>query len=96
MSHPGSNGTRFITALAIALSLASLGLSAPSAAGGHGSHGPWAAKPPKVILISLDGAKPDFIQKYLRTGVLPWHGGLIAAALRNAQDTNPTFNYSRT
>src|SRR5262245_58209527 len=25
---------------------------------------------PKVVLISLDGAKPDLIEKYLNTGVL--------------------------
>ena len=40
------------------------------------THGPWAGKPPKVVLISLDGAKPDLIQHYLRSGALPWHGGL--------------------
>lgn len=31
---------------------------------------------PKVILISLDGAKPDLIDQYLRTGVLPRNNGL--------------------
>jgi hypothetical protein len=29
-----------------------------------------------VLLISLDGAKPDLIRHYLRTGVLPGNGGL--------------------
>src|SRR5262245_4627052 len=31
---------------------------------------------PKVVLISLDGAKPDLIQKYLEIGVLPRNSGL--------------------
>jgi predicted AlkP superfamily phosphohydrolase/phosphomutase len=31
---------------------------------------------PKVVLISLDGAKPDLIQEYLDRGVLPRNGGL--------------------
>ncbi len=33
-------------------------------------------KSPKVVLISLDGAKPDFIQKFIEEGVLPRDGGL--------------------
>ena len=32
----------------------------------HVTHGPWAVRPPTVVLISLDGAKPDLIQHYLR------------------------------
>ena len=31
---------------------------------------------PKVVLISLDGAKPDFIQQFIADGVLPANGGL--------------------
>lgn len=31
---------------------------------------------PKVVLISLDGAKPDFIQQFIAEGVLPANGGL--------------------
>ena len=31
---------------------------------------------PRVILISLDGAKPDLIEGYLRTGVLEKRTGL--------------------
>src|SRR5262244_2386813 len=34
------------------------------------------SRSPKVVLISLDGAKPDLIQKYLDQGVLPRDGGL--------------------
>ena len=44
---------------------------------------------PRVVLISLDGAKPDFIQKFIDEGVLPRDGGLArlsrhgAVALQN-------------
>src|SRR5215831_14132728 len=34
----------------------------------------WAG--PKVVVISLDGARPDFIQQYLETGVLDRGTGL--------------------
>jgi Type I phosphodiesterase / nucleotide pyrophosphatase len=34
------------------------------------------AASPKVVLISLDGAKPDLIQEYLSRGVLSRDGGL--------------------
>src|SRR5262249_23512772 len=37
----------------------------------HDHHGS-----PKVVLISLDGAKPEFIQKFIDQGVLPRDGGL--------------------
>lgn len=38
---------------------------------------PWNRhRSPKVVLISLDGAKPDFIRKYLENKVLPKNGGL--------------------
>src|SRR5262249_5461415 len=52
---------------------------------GHGGPG---RKSPKVVLISLDGAKPDFIQKFIDEGVLPPDGGLArvsrgAVALQN-------------
>jgi hypothetical protein len=39
--------------------------------GGH--HG---RKSPQVVVISLDGAKPDLIQKFIEEGVLPHDGGL--------------------
>lgn len=38
--------------------------------------------PPKVVLISLDGAKPDRIQEFLASGVLPANGGLARLARR--------------
>src|SRR5262249_17866782 len=39
----------------------------------HDGHG---RKSPRVVLISLDGAKPDLIQKFIDEGVLPRDGGL--------------------
>ena len=45
------------------------------------NHGP---KSPRVVLISLDGAKPDFIRKFIAEGVLPLNGGLAPLSLRGA------------
>jgi predicted AlkP superfamily pyrophosphatase or phosphodiesterase len=47
--------------------------------GGH--HG---RKSPRVVLISLDGAKPDFIQKFIAEGVLLHDGGLARLSRRGA------------
>lgn len=56
-----------------------------------------AAKPPKVVLISLDGARPDFIQKYLKSGVLPADGGLARLVASGAvAGRNVTANPSLT
>src|SRR6185503_14283370 len=44
--------------------------------GSGGKHPPSHGSVPKVILISLDGAKPQFIDKYIATGVLPSNSGL--------------------
>jgi len=41
--------------------------------GGQGHDGP---RSPKVVVISLDGAKPNFIQQFIDQGVLPRDGGL--------------------
>lgn len=52
--------------------------------GGHHGH-----KSKQVVLISLDGAKPNFIQQFIEEGVLPRDGGLArlsrhgAVALQN-------------
>jgi predicted AlkP superfamily pyrophosphatase or phosphodiesterase len=57
---------------------------------GRPAHAPWAdddderdrkrvqrrGAAPKVVLISLDGAKPDLVETYLKTGVLPRDEGL--------------------
>ena len=41
-------------------------------------------KAPRVVVISLDGAKPDFIQKFIDDGVLPHDGGLARLSRRGA------------
>lgn len=46
-----------------------------------GRHG---RKSPRVVMISLDGAKPDFIQKFIDEGVLPRDGGLARLSRRGA------------
>jgi predicted AlkP superfamily pyrophosphatase or phosphodiesterase len=68
-----------ITAMTLAAPLLT-GLSVPALADrdhddnqGRPQHGP---KSPKVVVISLDGAKPDLIQKFIDQGVLPRDGGL--------------------
>jgi len=47
--------------------------------GGH--HG---RKSPQVVMISLDGAKPDFIKKFIDEGVLPHDGGLARLSRHGA------------
>jgi predicted AlkP superfamily pyrophosphatase or phosphodiesterase len=47
--------------------------------GGH--HG---RKSPQVVMISLDGAKPDFIKKFIDEGVLPRDGGLARLSRHGA------------
>jgi predicted AlkP superfamily pyrophosphatase or phosphodiesterase len=47
--------------------------------GGH--HG---RKSPQVVVISLDGAKPDFIKKFIDEGVLPRDGGLARLSRHGA------------
>ncbi|MGV7215983.1 alkaline phosphatase family protein [Bradyrhizobium sp. UFLA05-112] len=72
-----------------AMSLAaSLGVVAPARAGQDNDrdhdgnrHG---RKSPQVVLISLDGAKPDFIQKFIEEGVLPRDGGLARLSRHGA------------
>src|SRR6201990_3686284 len=41
-------------------------------------------KSPRMVLISLDGAKPDFIQKFIDEGVLPRDGGLARLSRQGA------------
>lgn len=47
--------------------------------GGHHGH-----RSPPVVLISLDGAKPDFIQQFIEEGVLPRDGGLARLSRHGA------------
>ena len=70
-------GGAFAAAAALAISFSGSHAIAGSShwGGGHDpkpSHG----SVPKVILISLDGAKPQFIDKYISMGVLPSDSGL--------------------
>ena len=62
-----------ISAMSLAVSLA--GVAAPARADHDGDH--HGRKSPRVVVISLDGAKPDFIQKFIDEGVLPRDGGLV-------------------
>ena len=39
---------------------------------------------PQVVVISLDGAKPDFIKQFIEEGVLPRDGGLARLSRRGA------------
>ena len=82
-----------ISAMTLAASLA--GVAAPARADGddrdHGSgdsrdhdHDGHGRKSPRVVLISLDGAKPDFIQKFIDEGVLPHDGGLARLSRNGA------------
>src|SRR5262245_8378148 len=70
----------YLTTLAVPL--LAVGLSVPTLAGHDFDDYDYDRKPrhgaksPKVVLISLDGAKPDVIQKFLDQGVLPRHGAL--------------------
>jgi predicted AlkP superfamily pyrophosphatase or phosphodiesterase len=47
-------------------------------------HGDHHGKSPRVVMISLDGAKPDFIRKFIDEGVLPRDGGLARLSRRGA------------
>jgi hypothetical protein len=50
---------------------------------------------PQVVVISLDGAKPDLIERYLRTGVLDRRSGLGALARSRSFDVRryPTLSF---
>jgi predicted AlkP superfamily pyrophosphatase or phosphodiesterase len=67
---------RLIAATSFALPLFAVGLAAPALAHDDDDHDNGHGRAPKVVLISLDGAKPDLIRKYLDEGVLPRDGGL--------------------
>src|SRR5262245_61868944 len=78
MSGPNRTFLDLISTISLA-SLLAIGLAAPALADQDDDHdGPGrnGRKSPKVVLISLDGAKPDFIQTFIDEGVLPRDGGL--------------------
>ena len=58
--------------------------------GGHGH------KSPRVVLISLDGAKPDLIQQFIDQGVLPRDGGLARLSHGAVAEQNVTASPSLT
>src|SRR5262245_15803200 len=66
----------FASVLSLMTALTGIGLS--TSAGAENDDGPpvQASKAPKVVLISLDGARPDLIQQFLNDGTLPPNGGL--------------------
>ncbi len=77
MQSASKIGGACAAAAALAISLSGSHAIAGSSHWGDGhdskpSHG----SVPKVILISLDGAKPQFIEKYISMGVLPSDSGL--------------------
>jgi hypothetical protein len=81
MLHPRRSFLRFLPVLSLATPLLAICLSASALADRDDDdndrsprHHP--SRSPKVVLISLDGAKPDLIEKYIDRGVLPRDGGL--------------------
>jgi predicted AlkP superfamily pyrophosphatase or phosphodiesterase len=67
---------KLISATALTLPLLAVSLSKPTLANDDDHGNKQGGKSPKVVVISLDGAKPDLIRKYLDEGVLPKNGGL--------------------
>src|SRR5262245_22016810 len=80
MSHRRRSFLRFLTVVSLTTPLLVPCFSAPALADhddddqDRSPHRP--SRPPKVVLISLDGAKPALIEKYIDRGVLPRDGGL--------------------
>src|ERR1700757_373417 len=74
VSMPASNRTflKLLSTVSLAAPLVATGFSAPAADDDIQT----VAISPKVVLISLDGAKPDFIQQLIADRVLPENGGL--------------------
>src|ERR1700704_2025539 len=69
----------FISAMSLAAPLLVIGLPALADHDDDDDHDrspQHSSRSPKVVLISLDGAKPDLIQKFLDQGVLLKDGGL--------------------
>src|SRR5215813_13642854 len=75
MSSQRKTLLKLLSATSLALPLFAVGLSAPTLAHDDDDHDNGRGRS-KVVLISLDGAKPDLIRKYLDEGVLPRDGGL--------------------
>ncbi|MET4385232.1 hypothetical protein ABIB73_000967 [Bradyrhizobium sp. F1.4.3] len=83
-----------ISAMSLATSLA--GVAVPARADGddrdrdfgnsrnHDHDGDHHGRKSQVVLISLDGAKPNFIQQFIEEGVLARDGGLARLSRRGA------------
>src|SRR6266850_8162450 len=99
MPNPMRAIVKFVSAASLALPLFALGWSVPALTDedhdhdGIPRHG---SRSPKVVLISLDGAKPDFIDRYLELGVLPRDGGLARVSRGVIARQNVTANPSLT
>lgn len=79
MSYRSKMRRSLAAALAPTMIIAGTGLSSAAAAeAGDPSPLRIVGAAPTVVLISLDGARPDRIQDYIRTGVLPPKKGLGA------------------
>ena len=74
MSH--STRTGLALAACLAITAASAAETPATASGGNPIQPMHWRDAPKVVLISLDGAKPDLIRHYIRTGVLSPDRGL--------------------
>jgi len=99
--NPTRTFLNFAAALSLAVPIFTAGLCAPALADHDDDQDRddpprHAAKSPKVVLISLDGAKPDFIQRYLDQGVLPRNGGLAKVSRGVVARQNVTANPSLT
>jgi hypothetical protein len=67
----------FASAIVLQPSLSAMAAEPEQASRGAAEHhGNPHERAGRVLLISLDGAKPDLIRQYLHTGILPWNGGL--------------------
>ena len=83
-----------ISAMSLATSLAGVALPARADnddrdrgfgnSGDHDHNGGHHGRKSRVVLISLDGAKPNFIQQFIEEGVLPRDGGLALLSRRGA------------
>ncbi|QPF89185.1 alkaline phosphatase family protein [Bradyrhizobium commune] len=78
-----------ISAMSLATTLAAVAVPAHADGDDRDHDGDHHRRKPQVVLISLDGAKPNFIQQFIDEGVLPRDGGLArlsrhgAVALQN-------------
>ena len=72
--HPGSSRRLLPAGAAIAVGL--MAVTATPGAHDRRDDDPRQGRRPKVVLISLDGARPELIERYLRHGVLDWNTGL--------------------